>query len=112
MLKMWHVVNSIVNMRCKSSHKSPKRAPRTQIMYRQAPNNSKGRNQKSSKIYQRDLRIKGWNLIISKDRAQIQKVIGFLPNFHSKPVPKTQAIAAAAIAEEWNVKNRPYQALS
>ncbi len=40
--------------------------------------------------------------------AQIQKGIGFLPNFHSKPVPITQAIAAAAaIAEERNVKNRP-----
>ena len=45
--------------------------------------------------------IKGWNFIISKDRAQIQK-----------KTDSFAAIAAAAIAEEWNVKDRPYQALS
>ena len=41
--------------------------------------------------------IKGWNVIISKDRAQ---------------KGKRKAKAAAAIADEWNVKDRPYQALS
>ena len=41
--------------------------------------------------------IKGWNVIISKDRAQ---------------KGKRKATAAAAIADGWNIKDKPYQALS
>ncbi len=43
------------------------------------------------------LKIKGWNVIISKDRAQ---------------KGKRKAKAAAAIADGWNIKDKPYQALS
>ncbi len=49
--------------------------------------------------------IKGWNVIISKDRAQKVK------ETDSIPIP-TAAAAAVAIADEWNVRDRPYQALS
>ncbi len=59
--------------------------------------------------------IKGWNVIISKDRAQKAKRKAtaaaanlFIQNlFHKHKAP-----AAAAIADEWNVKDRPFQALS
>ncbi len=42
-------------------------------------------------------KIIGWNVIISKDRAQ---------------KGKRKAKAAAAIADGWNIKDKPYQALS
>ncbi len=57
--------------------------------------------------------LKAWNLIISKDRVQKQKETDFIPSSHHF-FQKRKAIAAsiAAVVKEWNVKDRPYQALS
>ncbi len=52
--------------------------------------------------------IKGWNVIISKDRAQKGKRKATAAAAAAAPA----AAAAAAIADKWNVKDRPYQALS
>ena len=57
-------------------------------------------------------KIKGWNVIISKDRAQKTKRNRFHPNSIPETAAPAALAAAAAIADEWNVKYMPYQALS
>ncbi len=72
-------------------------------------------------------KLKAWNLIISKDRVQNQKETDSIPSSHQSCSPSiwssiililhhfdpttaataAPAAPAAAIADEWNVKDRP-----